>query len=88
MSSAAAQAVFPFCHEPLGAAERSHPGREFRVGKRLNEIVVGPQIEDPNPFFHAVTGGHDEHRQRILCLAQFVQETIPAQIRDPEIQNQ
>ncbi len=59
---------------PLAAQRRTHAGQQFRDFERLDQIIVGAEVEAANAFFERVARADDQHRQVLAPPAQIAQQ--------------
>jgi len=55
------------------AQEHLNTSYQFRKRERLDQVVVRPRLQPPDPVFHLATGREHEHRC-LLALAQRGQD--------------
>ena len=60
---------------------------QFRQGYRLDEVVVGAEVEQANTLFDGHAGGHDEHRRLLPSAAQAGQHLAAIEARQSKIED-
>ena len=71
--------------------QRTDAREQFRKGKRLDQVVIGAQIQTKHAILDAIAGRQDEDRRLEVTLSQGLQDLEPAsagkhQVEDHEIE--
>ncbi len=66
----------------------AHARFELVQRERLDQVVIGTQVEHTHALGQAVTGGHHQHCEAITALAQALQHVAAIQLRQPQVQYQ
>ncbi len=67
---------------------RTHACFELVQRERLDQVVIGAQVEHAHALGQAVAGGHHQHRQAIAALTQALQHIAAIQLRQAQVQHQ
>ncbi|KAG1253860.1 hypothetical protein G6F65_017281 [Rhizopus arrhizus] len=67
---------------------RTHARFEFVQRERLDQIVIGTEVEHAHAFGQAIARGHHQYRQAITALAQALQHIAAVQLRQAQVQHQ
>ena len=72
----------------LAPYDRAQAREQFAGLERLDQIVVGAEIEAANPLLDAVPRGHDQDRQLVAALTQAAEHRKAVPPRQTEIEQQ
>ena len=67
---------------------RPHPRQQLGEGKRLDEIIVSPELKAFDPIGHAVAGREEQDRRPHLCAAQGLQDLPSVDIGQHDVQDE
>ena len=62
-------------------------GVQFFQCERFDQIVIGTHVQPADPVFERVTGGEDQHGERVFLLSDAGQEVQTVFIRQAQVQN-
>ena len=92
--------ISPTRQRPLAPARpapqhRADPRPQLRVGERLDEVVVGPELEAAHAVLVGAAAGEDDHRQAgveargdPVGVADLAQHVEPGRIGQREVEQQ
>ncbi len=69
------------------AQDDAHPGQQLGKRERLDEIVVGPQLQALDPILHLIAGGQEQHGHFQAPVTQGLQHLPAVQARQHDIQD-
>ena len=70
------------------AQQGAHARLELAQRERLDQVIVGAQVEHADAFGQAVARGHHQHRQALAAAAQALQHLAAIQPRQAQVQHQ
>jgi hypothetical protein len=76
-------------HAARGAApqQRPHTGEQLLALERLDEVVVGADVQPFDARLQRVAGGQHQDRRVVAVIAQALGDVDPVQAGEPEIQH-
>jgi hypothetical protein len=69
------------------AQQGAHPRQQLRESKRLDQVVVGPQLQALDAVFHLVARGQKQHRHVLAAAAQPLQHLPAVQAGQHHVQH-
>ena len=67
--------------------QRPYPRFQLRQVEGFDQVVVCAEVKAPDPVFHAIAGGQDDHRHLAVALAQASRHLEAIQARQAEIED-
>jgi hypothetical protein len=62
------------------AEDGANAGEQLREGKRLGQVIVGPEVQTPNPVLHLTAASEAQDRGLAMGLAKLFQDPPAAAI--------
>jgi hypothetical protein len=72
---------------PAAAQQSPDPREQFRKGKRLDQVVVGTEVQTEHPIVDPIASRQNEHRRLESALPQDLENLETAPTREHEIEN-
>ena len=72
---------------PAAAEHRADAREQLGQRERLDQIIVGAQVQPAHPIVDAVARGQDQHRRLDLALPQRLQDLEPAAARQHQVEH-
>src|SRR5262249_12037667 len=72
---------------PAAPKQRTNACKQLRQGKRLDQVIIGPEVKAHNPIVNAVTRRQDKDRSLDAPLPESLQDLQAAATRQHDVQD-